>query len=352
MKEKIIKILVVICYLGFFQAIEVKAQIQTDTLMLKAEELARQIFYRSHDSVYIRSYADELAVRVTALNKSNFFRVIDGNENSSLRYRPDRRISLGFGASYKWFSLGVSFNVGFLEKEQFDNSKFFDFSGTVFSIKHFVGVSYQYYLGYKLTGGLINDTEIPESSKFREDIRTIHFGLNYLYAFNHGKFSLKAPFALNQIQRKNAGSVVAGASFTINVLDGDSTLIPQEFYNDFDERLLFKDLNVTTLGVNVGYLYSFVWKEQLFLTLGLIPGLNFVSGDYQTDYRNTIPLHLYPKFQILSSLGLNKRRYFIAIQFQSSSEYIRIDKKLRIELGRGKVTFLVGYRFGNKKGKK
>ena len=103
MKEKIIKILALICYLGVFQAIEVKAQIQTDTLMLKAEELARQIFYRSHDSVYIRSYADELAVRTTALNKSNFFRVIDGNENSSLRYRPDRRINLGFGASLNGF---------------------------------------------------------------------------------------------------------------------------------------------------------------------------------------------------------------------------------------------------------
>ena len=76
------------------------------------------------------------------------------------------------------------------------------------------------------------------------------------------------------------------------------------------------------------------------------------APQYQTDSRNILPLHLYPKFQILSSLGLNKRRYFLAVQFQSISEYIRIDKKLRIELGRGKVTFLVGYRFGSKKGKK
>lgn len=239
--------------------------------------------------------------------------------------------------------------MGVLEKDKFDNSKFFDFSGTVFSSKHFLGITYQYYLAYKLTGGLVNDVEIPEASIFREDIRNVHFDLNYFYAFNYGKFSLKAPFALNQIQRKNAGSVVAGASFTMNILDGDSTLIPQEFYNDFDEKLLFNDLNTTTLGVNIGYMYSFVWKEQLFLTLGFIPGPNFVSGDYRTTSRQFLGLGVFPKYQILSSLGFAKRRYFIAIQFISNSDYIRFGKKLRVELGKGRTTFVVGYRFRGKK---
>ena len=348
MKEKIIKTFILICSLVFFQTIELAAQIETDTLMLKAEELARQLFARNHDTLYIRSYTDRLAVRVSALNKYNFFRIVDGNQNSSVRFRPDRRINLGLGVSYKWFSLGLSFNVGVLGPKQFENSKFFDFNATVFSSKHFLGVTYQYYLGYQLTGGLINNTEILEASKFREDIRTIHFGLEYFYAFNYGKFSLKAPFALNQVQQKNAGSVVSGASFGINILDGDSILVPKDFHDNFDDKLLFSDLNTTTLGVDVGYMYTFVWKEQLFLTLGFIPGINFVAGDYQTGARQSLGLSIVPKYQIMSALGYNHKRYFVALQFFSSSDYVRFGKKLRAELGKGKLTFVVGYRFGGK----
>ena len=347
-KKYFFQILCPIIFLFFFKISQSSAQTKTDTLILKAEVLAKQLFNRYHDTLYIKNYMDKLSLRVSALNKSNFFRIIDGNKNSSLRYRPDRRINLGLGMSYRWFALGVSFNVGFLEPKQFENSKFFDFNGTVFSIKHYLGVNYQYYQGHKLTGGLVNDVEIPDSSKFREDIRTIHFGLDYFYAFNYGKFSLKAPFALNQIQRKNAGSVVVGASFSINILDGDSTLVPSNFYDDFNEKLHFKDLNTTSIGINIGYMYTFTWKRQLFLTLGFVPGLNLVAGDYETDSRQFRNIHFFPKYQILSALGLNKERYFIAVQFMSNNEYILLDKKLRVEFGRGKLTFTIGYRFKGK----
>ena len=328
---------------------ELKAQIKTDSLLQIAEELTQHLFYRNYDTVYIKGYTDELAVRISALSKYNFFRIADNNQKSSVRYRPDRRINLGFGVSYKWFSFGMSFNLGVLDREKFENSKIFDFNGTVFSSKHFVGLKYQYYLSYKLVGGTVANEDIPEEKKFREDIRTIHFGLDYFYAFNYGKFSLKAPFALNQVQRKSAGSVVTGASFSINSLNADSSMIPLVFYNDFDEKLFFTDINVTTLGIHVGYFYSYVLKGQYFVTLGLIPGLNFVAGDYQPGSRLLINNHLYPKYQIIGAIGYNGRKFFSSLQFISNNDYVRLDKKLIAELGRGKLTLSAGYRFGLKK---
>ena len=340
--------LILSIFLLFSISIPCNGQIQPDSLLVKAEQLARQLLFRNYDTTYIKTFPKELALRIVAHNKYNFFRLTDNNLKSSLRYRPDRQINLGFGVSYKWFSFDLSFNLATVGPNQLENSQFFDFQGTVFSSKHFLGVTYQYYLGYLLAGGSTNSQEISEEDKIREDIRTLHFGLNYLYAFNYGKFSLKAPFVLNQVQRKSAGSIVAGVGFSISILDADSTMIPKEVVGAFDEKLLLTDLNTIDLAINVGYVYSFVWKEKVFLTLGLIPGINFISGDYQNEGRQIMGPHFFPKFRTMNALGYNGQRFFTAFQYSTDTDYVRIGKKLRVDLGRGKLKFLVGYRFGRK----
>ena len=323
------------------------AQLQTDTLLTKASDIAKQLFYRNHDTTYLKSFPDGLAVRLVGVSKSNYLRVRDRNLNSNLRYRPDRRFNLGFGVAYRWFSVALTFNFGIAEQSEFEDSKYFDFQGAIFSSKHYVSAAYQYYLGYKLVGGNIDDAEIPESTFVRNDIRTIHVGLNYLYVFNYGKFSLQAPFSMNEVQRKSAGSVVAGASFALNVTSSDSSMIPPELDAGFNDVLNFTDLAANSLSLDGGYIYTFVYREKYFATLGMIPGLSFVVGDYQLDKRNLMNLHIMPKLQIMGSIGYNWDRYFGAVQINATANFIKLEPQQIMEYGRGKVTLTFGYRFYN-----
>jgi hypothetical protein len=57
----------------------------------------------------------------------------------------------------------------------------------------------------------VPDEDIP-ADEIRDDIRSISTVLQYLFAFDYDKFSLKAPFIQNEIQRKSAGSLLIGST--------------------------------------------------------------------------------------------------------------------------------------------
>jgi len=323
-----------------------KAQsLNPDSLMVKVEQLGNYLLYRNHDTSYITNYGNKFLFKLIGVNKYNYFKVKDSQNNSSARYRPDRRLNLGIGMAYKWFALDLAFNVGIGENSNFQNSKYLDLAGTIFSSKQFINATYQYYYGYqmnKFTG--ITSEGLPTSS-IRDDIRTIYFGLQYFFVLDYDKFSLKSSFIHNEKQKKSAGSFLFGAGFGIYSLDADSTIIPSEFYNDFHESLHITDLNATNVGLGFGYIYTLVLKKHFYATLSFIPGIGLNFGDYKTDYRKPYDTHLYLGFKTMNSIGYNSERLFGGIQFSSDFFRTKIEKQLNVQTGHGKAKIFIGYRF-------
>ena len=316
--------------------------------MKKIENFGDYLLYRNHDTSYISNYGNEVAVKLLSVNKYNYFRIRDRINNTRLRYRPVRDISLGMGVSYKLFALDITFSLGLRNNSEFENTKSFDFQGRMFSSKQFISTTIQYYQGYKLSNVAGTDVNISEESTRREDIRTINFGLQYMYSFNYTKFSLKAPFVFNEVQRKSAGSTIIGASFSMFVMDADSSIVPPEISTCFEPDLHLLDLNVLSVAVSLGYMYSFVYREHFFLTLSLIPGINFNGGDYLTETRNTISPNFNFNLNSMNAIGYNGRKFFAGFHFLANGFFSRVDKKLTAEIGHGKASFFVGYRFGRK----
>jgi len=174
--------------------------------------------------------------------------------------------------------------------------------------------------------------------------------LQYFYVFNYTKFSLKAPFLFNEVQRKSAGSVIGGVTFSIFTMDSDSSIVPPEIESDFDSDLFLVDVNTLSLSVSAGYMYTFVVKGRFFLTLSFIPGIDFNAGDYLSisKPREFIDLNVRFKMNTMNAIGYNGRRVFGGISFVADTEYLRIEKRLNIEVGHGVASLFVGYRFGKK----
>ena len=325
--------------------------ISKDSIDKKMEGIQYYLLYRNHDSTYIKSYADQFALKLVAINKINYFGIKDKNTGAGLRYRPEFGVNLGVGVSYKWFALDLAFNIGIRENKDFENSEHFDFQGRVFSSKQFFEGSLQYYYGHILGNVSGIDEENYDFPEIREDIRSISFGLQYLYAFNYDKFSLKAPFVLNEIQLQSAGSPIFGASFAYFSMDSDSSIVPQSLTEYFDPKLHMTDFNVISLAVNMGYMYTFVWRKHFFITLGLIPGLNFNLGDSKAEQRESFKWNVSYRIKTMNALGYNGDRFFTGFQFVGDWNNIRLDNKLHFKFTQGSLKFFVGYRFGNRKNK-
>ncbi len=316
-----------------------------DTLDNKLKQLGEYLLYRNHDSTYIKSYADHLTLKLVAINKYNFFRIKDGFNHTRLRYRPGYGINLGIGFAYKWLALDLAFNFGLREDINLKNSETLNFQARVFSSRQFIEGSLQYYYGHQLdnVSGISNIvTDLPE---IKEDVRTISFGLQYLYAFDYDKFSLKAPFILNEIQLKSAGSPIFGVSFDFFNMDSDSSIVDDPLKDYFNQELHLTDVSVISLAVNLGYMYTFIWKKNFFLTLGFIPGLNFNLGDSRAEERNTFRWNVSYKIKSMNALGYNSKRFYTGLQLAGDFNNLYIAKKESVLFSNGNLKLFVGYRF-------
>jgi hypothetical protein len=321
---------------------------ENDTTKKGLDYIGHYLLYRNHDSSYIKNYSQKISAKLVAINKYNRFSITDRNNKTSIRYTPLQDVSLGLGVAYKWFSIDLTFSLGLNKNSDFENTRAFDFQGSIFSSKQFITFTLQYYQAYQIYNIRGVDVNLSEAVKRREDIRTISVGLQYLFATNYTKFSLKAPFVQNEGQRKSAGSPIVGASFNIFVMDADSSIIPQEVSEYFNPNLSLTDLNIINVSLSLGYMYSFVYKKRFFLTLSLIPGINIGSGDYYTNSRQYSPLSIHVKLTTRNAIGYNSSKFFTGFQYNADAYFSTFEKKLLAQIGYGKFSLFIGYRFGKK----
>ena len=335
-----------VCTLISFSSIS--QGIKYDSILTKFEDFGKHLLYRNHDTAYIKSYAEILNVKLLGINKINFFQATGSQSDATVRYRPDRQINLGIGVAYKWFAIDLAFNVGIQEKSDIENSNFFDFQGTIFNSKQMISASLQYYYGYQLSDYSGFPIENGSNKNIaREDVRTTLISLQYLFAYNYDKFSIKAPFILNEVQRKSAGSLLLGGSFKSFVMDADSTLAPSQSVGLVEFPVT--DVNNLRVGMNLGYMYSFVFLDGFFITLSFIPEIGVNIGDYQANYRTQFDRHISFGYKTMSALGYNSERFYTGLQVIGESFNINLDDQYKMWVGNGKAKFFIGYRFGNGK---
>lgn len=317
---------------------------KADTLLAAASQIADDILSQNLDSSYIRSYADRISLKISAINKFNSFHLWDQSLNNRISYRPDLGVNFGLGVTYRGLALDIASSLGFKEKK-ISNSIYRDIQLRFLNSKHYLRLRYQYYYGYKIFQISGYNTDPLAEYETRQDIRTLQFGVQYLYTFNYGKFSMRAPFVMNERQRRSAGSTVAGVGFHIYNLDADSSLIPVEMSNQGNQDLNFSELNVAYLTAHLGYMYSFVIKGRFFITLGLIPGIGFKNGDYNVGRRTPIHSVWAARLKTMNAIGYNGQRFFTGLQIIYSLSFVPLDKDLKSSIIEGRPSLYAGFRF-------
>jgi hypothetical protein len=277
-----------------------------------------------YDTSYIKVYRDELTARIYISRRQNGYTLSEKLFEPFIKYRTNDNIIFGLGYTYSFLTLNLGVKLPFVNKDNdlYGKSKYLNLS-TNFMFRSFIVDLYlQWNRGYYISNPehvypfWDNSNEIMPQ---RGDMRTNMVGLNVQYLFNSDRFSYKASFLQNELQRRSAGSPILGIEANWMLGMTDSMLVePAIPSNGFMNDELFNQVDMLNMGLNGGYAYTFVWDERLFLSLSSTIG---ISGASNRVHYSAESLTLNEGFSLgfsnttRISLGFNSRRNYLGLSY-------------------------------------
>jgi hypothetical protein len=307
------------------------------------------------DTTYIKSYYNDLVVGLSLPKKNVNFSLSDVQNDQELFYQVNTKTSLGFKASYKWLGISLGFGIPHTQSRtiKYGKTEGLDLQINTYLRKFVIDGYFQYYKGFYLENMdtyFENFDNLDINYYQRPDLAFTNVGLSFRYVKNNKKFSYKAAYDYNEIQKKRAGSLLLGGYAFINGATADSIVVPHFATENYSEKGVFSNIVAINIGVSIGYIYTFVFWKRYFITLGFVPGFGLQTySAYNTegvlvDNKNGMGVSTVGR----ASLGYNKKRFYAAISGVTGSNNLFNKNQTAINFGYGNVRFTVGYRFGLK----
>ncbi|MEO5674307.1 MAG: DUF4421 family protein [Chitinophagales bacterium] len=306
------------------------------------QKVLSQILFENKpvDSNYINKQASKWSARVYAVSKENRFYMFNTNWSDRVSFFPETKIATGIGVSYNNLALDLGITV--LTQSEITDQKTtgLNFIGAIYNKQHVADIMLQVNKGYVAVG--------PDDSKtLRNDIRVFNFGINYDYLFNYTRYSFNAPFIGTQVQKKSAGSPMAGLFFTsYNVSGNDTTILPAAFRSGFNSDDLFSNANFFSGGITAGYAYTLVLPARFFIMASLTPGLALNIGETISDSTHILgsPVTFSPKLITRNSIGYAGNIFYALLSYSLDINDIALNNKSQLIYTPEKIKMVLGYR--------
>ena len=207
----------------------------------------------------------------------------------------DNKLTFSIAAIYRGIAVGLAINPAKI----FGHYNDYELNVNFYSTRLSVDASYQ--RASSLSGD-INRTGYFHLEEGQADMKVLNVAA--YYCFNYRHFSYPAVFTQSYLQRRSAGSWLAGISFqggTINTNTNDAPNLP-----DFR-------IKAQHLGIGGGYGYNFVIRDKWIFHLSALPTiviLNYNNLTINGERKKAQPIRL--------NMILNER---MAIVYNLSSKY-------------------------------
>lgn len=232
------------------------------------------IHHKKRSTTHIQDlYKKYIVVRAYESTKFNNFRFIDGK--TKVIYKPNEHNNLGMGFTYKYISLNLGFHIPFADKNPdiYGKTRQLDLQSHIYKRKYIIDFFGQFYRGFYLDNPAILANYSPSLPVKRPDMRSRDISLQVQYVFNNNRFSYNAPTYQNEIQRKSAGSFIAGAGIFHANVRADSSIIPATLTDTgFFHRDAFTRAGHIGAAASFGYGYTLVIHKYFFATAILTGG--------------------------------------------------------------------------------
>ncbi len=270
------------------------------------------VFAAERDTNYIQDLSRMFSVNASVFQKNSAFSIDDLKNLSSLQYNcSDSSASVSAGFAYKWLSLSLGVSTGLFDRHRTGRKTVLSTQVLLPAVTLKLGANF--FEGYYLANAENILQNWPAGTRFdRPDISTASLRVSADYYFNYTQYSRKALTSHGELQRKTAGSAVAGILFNVNMVSGDSSLVPRNVNDSvYNYREQIKHVSNTLIGAGGGYARTFVTPAGIYFNLDMQMGLAYNKCFLQLDGapdRNHNALNLY--FQGDLSVGFNSKRWF------------------------------------------
>jgi hypothetical protein len=305
------------------------------------------IFAEPTDSInqYIEDLTDLLSLKLFTLTKYNTLDIL--YPEGKVMLRPNGNTNLGFGFNYKFLGLSLSYGIPLSQSsvDKYGKTSRFDVQVSYFGKRIGFDGFLQGYSGYYMANP--NDFMDWEKSYYPQipDLSVFSLGGNFFYMFNSKEYSYKAAYIRNTVQKQSAGSLSAGLFFYHDQVKSGSGFIPQEIPDSLWSEFDLKEFDATSIGISVGYQYTFVIGQNFFINLQLTPGIGYrrMSGkalDGSPGIDNSAAWQIYGR----AAIGYEFRHFYLGA---TASTILRsfTYNDYEVDLGTEQFRIMIGRRF-------
>ncbi|GAB3011164.1 hypothetical protein GCM10027185_01190 [Spirosoma pulveris] len=237
------------------------------------------------DRAYIMTYYRQLHLFMVSDRQDYTMRVV--GSPYSLTYKPNLAYTLGLGVDYKWLGTEITVKLPFFgyNIDRRGKTKPFGVTINVNNRRFWFSTQYQFYRGF-----YINNPDVLQANWFdhttaypyRNDLRSQTVMSHALYQFNPQRLSVPATLLQKEEQRKNARSWNIGGSLSYQYIRADSSLIPSVIAADFRPESRLMSLQSVSLGIDLGYTQTLVFRKHYFVSFTIRPGIALLFQQNRT----------------------------------------------------------------------
>ena len=217
-------------------------------------------YYRTpYDTNYVVRPEGKLTLKVRLNQTGNDFHA-KGTVNgiySKADLKTSHKTTISIGASYRGLSAAVAINPAKMSGAYKD----YEFNLNYYSSRISLGFSYQ--RSESLAGDVYRDDHLSTMESGDLTLKVVN--LAGYYTFNHRRFSFPAVFNQSYIQRRSAGSWLAGISYQGGIIETSDELKTR------NPNAPDVSIDVGHVGIGGGYGYNWVLGKRWLLHFSMLP---------------------------------------------------------------------------------
>jgi hypothetical protein len=288
------------------------------------------------DTAYVRDYSHILTGRAYLSTKYNKLQLGGLNDVKALIYRPNNRINMGVGASYRALTLNLGVGIPVLNQDDAirGTTRYLDAQANIYTKHWATNLFLQEFQGYYIASHRQDELDWDQETAFptRPDVVEFNVGASTVHIFNNDRFSYRAAFNQDAWQRKSQGTFLAGGYATFFHLQADSSLVPEKLAMLYKTGLHLQRGDFWDIGPSLGYAYTVVFHEHWFLTGSTVlgGGLSILRAltdeDLAVDVlRKSAGVGWHGQFR--AGAGYNAARYYVGMSFNQENIGYLIDDR-------------------------
>ena len=301
----------------------------------------------SVDNGYYITYPDKLMVRLFLSQKYAPFTI--SAPVKELNYKTASKLNLGIGATYRSFTLNLSYGFSFLTKEKGKGeTKGLDFQIHQYPHKWAIDILGTFRKGYYLDPKKNNSSGLNLVNYYlRPDVKRNIIGLSIFSVPNAGKFSYRAALTQNDWQTRSAGSLLFGGEVYYGTIKGDSALVPTKVNSYFEQQGIDK-VNFFSVGPGIGYAYTLVIGKYFFITGSAIGSLALNLSTEQKAAEKNNQVAIIPDAVYKGAIGYNSNAWSVSANIIGNALYVGSKSSAKeYFLPTGTLRFIVAKKFGH-----